>query len=149
MKSPIIWLLFDFIITIFITAISGTNNQQVISATVQNYVTNNPIDNTGYVQTSTGSTQEDTFCRKYLESCPSDNDPPITNSQPNNNNYATEFAKKYAEKNSNETLTTQLQPPALKDRLNETLTNESEASKQTPIPNQRQELPPMIIPPTL
>ena len=69
---------------------------------------------------------DDAFCTKYLGLCPPNNDDlSNTKSQSGNENYTNEFAKKYAEKNSNVTISNQTQPLEPQNSINRTFTNET------------------------
>jgi hypothetical protein len=112
-----------------------------------------------YILIST-TTAEDDFCKKYLETCPTDDgNIPDTNSQLNNNNYAYEFERRYMEENNNKTVTTRQQPLMPGANINGTYANETlivppqqpqQQPTPTPTPNLPQITPPptMLLPPT-
>lgn len=148
-----------FIIAIFVVFGSltlGYDIQPATNAAEQNPGNATQIDSNHYILIST-TTAEDDFCKKYLETCPSDDgNIPDTNNQPNNNNYAYEFERKYMEEdNNNKTITTQQQPLVPGVNINGTFANETLIVPQQPQPPQQQQpsptpnLPRATPPPTI
>ena len=148
-----------FIIAIFVIFESDTLGYDIQHATIaaeQNPSSTSQKDGNRYILITT-TTAEDDFCKRYLETCPSDDgNIPDTNSQSNNDNYAHEFERKYAEKdNNNKTVITQQQPLVPGVNINGTFGNETLIVPQqpqqqpTPTPDLPRVTPPTMLPPTL
>lgn len=153
MAFHIVILFLIFIILICKSDAFSNNYQQVSEAVVQDYGIAKQIDSIRYIQFSTTTAAQDDFCRKYLESCPSDTgNSPSINSQPSNDNFANQFERKYMEKDTNnQTVASQQQSPIPGGTTNETFTNETlSVPQQTPpAPSQPPMTPPVALPPTL
>ena len=148
-----------FIIAIFVIFESDTLGYDIRHATnaaEQNPSNTTQNDGNRYILITT-TTAEDDFCKKYLETCPSDDgNIPDNNSQPNNDNYAHEFERRYMEKDNNsKTETTQQQPLVPGVNINRTFGNETLIVPQqpqqqpTPTPDLPRVTPPATLPPTL